>query len=300
MSETNYCVYAHTSPSGKVYIGISKNIKLRWRRNGSTYLRINKKTGEYCHLLFANAIIKYGWNNIKHEILYNSLTEKDAKLKEGELIAYYKSKKMSYNIVDSQYNTSYMNNRKPIVQISSTLKIIKEWESSADASRDLNIESTHITRAIRKKCITHGYYWIYKSELSQLNEIVFKVPHSQKIYQLDQNTKAIINVFSSIKHAANVFNVSQDAIGNAISKKYKSCGYYWIKESEWKNIHNIKWKLGINEYNSQSNLVIIENIDTGEQMSFKSQMAMCRFLGYKTQSSFKKNPNNMRGWKVVN
>ena len=56
----DYVVYKHTSPSGKVYIGITgQDIHRRWRNNGEGY------RGQ----LFYNAIKKYGWENISHEIL---------------------------------------------------------------------------------------------------------------------------------------------------------------------------------------------------------------------------------------
>lgn len=86
----NYCVYKHTSPSGKVYIGITmQEVKKRWR-NGLGYKK-NK--------FFYRAIQKYGWENIKHEILFSGLSEKEAKQKEIELIALYKSNysKHGYN-----------------------------------------------------------------------------------------------------------------------------------------------------------------------------------------------------------
>lgn len=87
----NWIVYKHTSPSGKVYIGItSKECNRRWRSNGSGYLRLNKD-GKFIQPYFANAIIKYGWNNISHEILFNNLSESEAKLKEKELIQEFKN-----------------------------------------------------------------------------------------------------------------------------------------------------------------------------------------------------------------
>lgn len=75
--ENNYKVYKHTTPSGKIYIGITKqNVKDRWL-NGKGY--INNKH-------FYRAILKYGWNNIKHEILFNNLSLDEANNKEKELI----------------------------------------------------------------------------------------------------------------------------------------------------------------------------------------------------------------------
>ena len=68
-----YTVYKHTTPSGKIYIGITSNDpKYRWK-NGYGYM--NNK-------YFFNAIKKYGWNNISHEILFTGLSEEEAYSKE--------------------------------------------------------------------------------------------------------------------------------------------------------------------------------------------------------------------------
>jgi hypothetical protein len=49
---------------------------------------------------FFNAVLKYGWDNIKHEILYTGLTQKEAEYKEIELIKIYRSNDpdFGYNI----------------------------------------------------------------------------------------------------------------------------------------------------------------------------------------------------------
>lgn len=88
---STYIVYKHTSPSNKVYIGISKyDPKYRWL-NGRGYKHQSR---------FFNAIIKYGWLNIKHEVLFSNLTKKEALDKEEELIQSYRSydKRYGYNI----------------------------------------------------------------------------------------------------------------------------------------------------------------------------------------------------------
>ena len=78
----SWCVYMHTTPSNKVYIGITSQDPLKRWGNGSNY-----KRQQY----FYSAIKKYGWDNIKHEILFDNLTESEAKQKEVELIAKCKS-----------------------------------------------------------------------------------------------------------------------------------------------------------------------------------------------------------------
>ena len=64
--ENNYTVYMHIFPNNKRYIGItSMGVKNRWRK-GKGYYK--------CQLIY-KAIQKYGWENIKHEILYEDLTK---------------------------------------------------------------------------------------------------------------------------------------------------------------------------------------------------------------------------------
>ena len=82
-----YCVYKHTSPNGKVYIGITKQYPLNRWHNGYGY-----RSNPY----FFKAIIKYGWDNFKHEILFDGLTKLEAESKEIELIAKYKSNHYLY------------------------------------------------------------------------------------------------------------------------------------------------------------------------------------------------------------
>ena len=87
----NYTIYKHTSPSGKVYIGQTKqDVKKRWS-NGYGYA-----TSPH----FNRAIKKYGWNNIQHKIIAEGLTKKEANWLEQYLISYYHSNegRYGYNI----------------------------------------------------------------------------------------------------------------------------------------------------------------------------------------------------------
>lgn len=88
-----YTVYRHTSPSGKVYIGVTgRRPDERWGLNGNGY-----KNG-----IFWKAVKKYGWENIGHEILSEGLTKNEAIAEEVRLIAAYQSnhRNKGYNITD--------------------------------------------------------------------------------------------------------------------------------------------------------------------------------------------------------
>lgn len=84
----NYSVYKHTFPNGKIYIGITSQKPFSRWDNGRGY--------EEHQPLMWKAICKYGWDNIKHEILYKNLIKEQAEQKEIKLIALYKSNNSKY------------------------------------------------------------------------------------------------------------------------------------------------------------------------------------------------------------
>lgn len=81
--KTTYCVYMHTNQqNNKKYIGITcQRPEYRWSAGA----------GYKTQIKFYNAIKKYGWESFTHEILFEDLTETEAKEKEIELIAKYKT-----------------------------------------------------------------------------------------------------------------------------------------------------------------------------------------------------------------
>ena len=183
----NYYVYRHTSPSGKIYIGITfRNPKVRWGKNG-IYYKSNIK--------FYNAILKYGWDNIKHEVLLSKCTKEEAIVFEKLLIAHYKGLNISYNIADGGEGSTgvhrskefceeqsermkerWKNNPKPllnkrtrkgvkqsieairkrsteVMQFSLEGKYIATYLSTTEAARSIGVS----VKAIRN-CCAGGYY----------------------------------------------------------------------------------------------------------------------------------------------
>lgn len=85
-----FSVYKHTFPNGKVYIGItSQNVHRRWR-DGSGY------KGQFVY----NAIVKYGWDNINHEVLLSGLSQAEAEKAEIHFVEAFRSdsRKYGYNV----------------------------------------------------------------------------------------------------------------------------------------------------------------------------------------------------------
>lgn len=90
--DDNFCVYMHINrANGKRYVGITaQNPITRWQ-NGLGYRR-NKH--------FWDAILKYGWDNFDHLILYSGLRKEVACLIEQHLISEYQTtdKRKGYNL----------------------------------------------------------------------------------------------------------------------------------------------------------------------------------------------------------
>lgn len=97
-----YLIYKHTSPSGKSYIGQTKNLD---RRN--TY---HKSSRSRC-VNFYNAIKKYGWESFVTEILADHLTIDEANILEQRYIVNYNT------LAPNGYNLTTGGNNKVVSDI---------------------------------------------------------------------------------------------------------------------------------------------------------------------------------------
>lgn len=175
MACKTYCVYKHVLPNNKIYIGITKqNPLLRWK-NGHGYKHCN---------YFYNAILKYGWLNVHHEILRDNLTVEEANNLEKYYIKYYKSndKRYGYNILeggeiktipeDRRTNLTKIkhgrNKGKTVLVFNLNGEYIGEFVSSYQAAKILNCDQGHIRRCCQHKegrKQHKGYIFKYKEEL---------------------------------------------------------------------------------------------------------------------------------------
>ena len=154
MRGKNYIVYKHTSPSNKVYIGItSMKPNERWN-NGEGYSR-------QAH--FYSAIQKYGWDNFKHEILCEGLSKEDAINKEIELIAYYNSnnRKYGYNQTTGGEHFKHSEETKRMLSELHKGKPLSEEHkrsiSNSEKGKKLSDETKELIR------LNHAKYWTGRS-----------------------------------------------------------------------------------------------------------------------------------------
>jgi hypothetical protein len=145
----DYTVYKHIFSDGKIYIGITtRSVYDRWS-NGKGYRHRPD---------IMSAILKEGWNNIKHEIICEGLNKEEAEAKEKEMIALYKSDDPEYG-----YNIRSGGNYgggKRVSQYTLDGILIETYDSIKEASEITGINKQLICRCCNKKAHTAcGYIW---------------------------------------------------------------------------------------------------------------------------------------------
>ena len=194
----SYSVYKHTFPNGKVYIGItSQKPKYRWN-NGKGYTTKNKE-GKFVQRRIANAIQKYGWNNVKHKILFEDLTKDKAEQKEIELIQEYHSDniKFGYNIAKGGSCSFFSKEMKLRMSESHKGKKLSEETkkkiSEANKGEKNHFYGKHHTEESKKKmreknsganCYLYGKHLSLetKEKLSAINKDKFKDKQNHPMY----------------------------------------------------------------------------------------------------------------------
>lgn len=147
-----FYVYKHTCPNKKVYIGMTGDEPNR-RWNGG-YGYINNKP-------FIKAILKYGWDNIDHEILSLHENKKDALAEEAKQIALHHS-----DLAHFGYNTLAQNHAQctPVAQFTTDGEHIATYQSIKDASTATGINVSTICLVCKgddKHKRAGGFYWKY-------------------------------------------------------------------------------------------------------------------------------------------
>lgn len=116
-----FVVYMHVNKlNNKKYVGITCQVpEKRWKR-GSCYRGSPH---------FYNAILKYGWDNFEHLILFSNLSEAEAKQLEIELIATYQLRNpdFGYNLaVGGQGRLKYVTEQERLERLAAE----KAWQES--------------------------------------------------------------------------------------------------------------------------------------------------------------------------
>ena len=216
-----YCVYKHTSPNGKVYIGITGQNPIKRWGGGNNYLKQKH---------FGSAILKYGWDNFKHEILFDGITKQEACEKEKELIAKYKSNNPQYG-----YNLSAggESGAAGVIVSEETRKKLSEARKGEKNHNYHRVFSEETRRKISEasKRNRGEKHWNYgnkytaeqRKKLSEAHKNSNQKYFTKKVMCVETKT-----IYNSMKDAAKAINRSQGNITTSIKTGIKCGGYHWL------------------------------------------------------------------------
>lgn len=260
LSNNNYKVYKHTVPNGKVYIGIThQNVLSRWAGG----------FGYQTQIYFWRAIVKYGWINIKHEILYENLSKEDAQKKEIELIKKYNSQdyKYGYNIdMGSDHLASEDNRRKAseakkgkkwserrrlasleyfehfqgrtVYKYDKEGKLIEVFKTVAGAARDakVSVETLRSRLKNNKKMPTYDYYYSY-GKFENIGEPYKSNNYHMAAVDMYDMSMNHIKTFKSISEAGRFLGTGGTKHISDVckGKRLSSNGYIWRYHNENKD-----------------------------------------------------------------
>nr|DAF41020.1 MAG TPA: intron associated endonuclease [Caudoviricetes sp.] len=259
MGKRDYCVYKHTTPDGKVYVGqTQQEPEARWG-NGRLY----KANPE-----FTLACEKYGWENIKHEILAENLTQKEAYEIEREYIRVLDATNPLHG-----YNILHGEQHKAIYCVETG----EVFESLHEAAR-----KTGIKRDILKSACIGEYAQAARKHWCFLeNKDSFVIDESRKTAP---ENKPIINmdtgeIYSSCGEAAKKYGISNMTIRKVCQHKqncYTAAGYRWAFLENYEADKTLSF---------QKRVKRIMNMQTGE--TFKSAREAERMTGISRTSVLK-------------
>jgi group I intron endonuclease len=202
-------IYKITSPSGKIYIGQSTNIKQRWNIHKGKYNSVSTK--------LHRSLIKYGVDNHIFEIIEECSIEK---LNEREIywIKFYNSVKEGLNICLGGEGGNMAEETKQKISQAKTGHICYNSEK-----RNRKISNT---LKGRKHTRVKGKEKQGKKQEYKFKENIIKL-HSKSIEQFD-NQNNFIREYVSIKEASSINNIHRENIGSVLRGKSKSAGgFIW-------------------------------------------------------------------------
>ena len=239
------CIYKHTSPSGKVYIGQTcQKPENRWN-NGNGY-----KSGYfYC------AIKKYGWNNIKHEVLFTGLDQLNADIIEEDLIYYYKQIGKSYNLANGGFVNKGWN------QSEESKKKISE----ANKGKKMSEESKEKIRLSKLGENNPNYGKSPSEQTRQKISKALKGKGAKRVKQIDPESGEVVKIWNSQTEACEFYKGNPSLISDAIKRNSLTKGYYWRFEDD--NTPRIKKKNPLNKEVEQIDKNTLEVIKVWDSLS---------------------------------
>lgn len=218
-----WIVYKTTNKiNRKIYIGVHKqenpNVFDGYLGRGlSTY---NKHYYLYPCAPFHYAVIKYGFENFERETLFIYNNEKEAYLKEAEIVnAEFVNRKDTYNCALGGGRSHSI--KGAIYQFDLNGNFIKAFSCIKEASLELHISESAIATSAREKKARRNYLWSFNSEID-VSEYYIKKINTYNIYDLSGN---LIKENISNKDCCLFFNTDRGNLSRAIKHGYKINNY---------------------------------------------------------------------------
>jgi len=243
-------IYCHTTPNGKRYIGqTSKTPEKRWS-NGNNY-----RSCRY----FNRAISKYGWDNIKHEILCLCHSKKIANLFESHYIKKFDSNNPmhGYNLTTGGEGTPgvvfsqetiekfRLRSQKRGIPQDVSKKMLESKKKKGYKTRPMtDDEKYRLSRlnkskseALKKERADNSKEYAFSKERREKirqsnlkNETI--IARKRSVLQVDSNGE-IVGKYESITSAAKEMGVTKTAISLACRGKCNTAaGYSWMFEDD--------------------------------------------------------------------
>lgn len=210
-----YTVYKHICPNEKCYIGVTKQIPNRRWNGGRGYI---------CCSAFYNAILKYKWNNIKHEILMSGLTKEEAEEAEISLIAEYRSNERDYG-----YNLEGGGHTQKVISDETRQKLREYGLNQSEETRRKIADKTRVNVTGRK---SNEHTRQLLSEIGR-KRIGSKNPKSRSVCKINALTGCTLEIYESIGEACRINRYNHGGIVQCCQgKRNTAYNYKWRYKNE--------------------------------------------------------------------
>lgn len=227
-----YTVYKAILPSNKVYIGYT-SMSLEDRKKAHKSLAYSKKRKKY---KFANAIRKYGWENVKWYTIATFSNKKEALSFEKYCITEkYKSNINGYNLTNGGESCKFTESSKKNIAkahgskwfrvfCKHTKKHIGTWINKKRCAKDLNISDRRISDYLKYKRFNNNYYFIESSTFHSFDYIDYLqscLPKRGKSFMKKVKVKfsnGKIKYFNSVKYLEKALSIPKGKLKFNIKK----------------------------------------------------------------------------------
>lgn len=269
-----YIVYQTTNKvNNKIYIGVHKtenpdvfdgylgcgvNIHMP-----SSYMKPNTP--------FQYAVKKYGCDSFIRTTLKVFSTLKEAFDLERQIVDHdFLNRRDTYNVAlggggGSQKCTI-------IYQFDLNGNFIKKWESVNDACSFIGITHSAILRAIKEKGSCKKFFW---SKESNINIKEYHAYTGSICYKYDANTGKCVDVFNSLKEAADISGERLMVVERAVKGGYQVKGYYY--STKLLEEYNGKPKVSL-----KKKTLYVYDLNGNFITELKNSSEICSFFNIKT------------------